>query len=278
MKTTLAFIALASAVFAQSDEAPNLDPETPEQVFANHVQEVCFPYNETDGTALMDAPCNAAQNIIIQCTYGSQYNFTDSDSVWNEDTPMLSNTTQQACICESQFWDQQGGCNQCYEKHGDTDFKDVPDSIYSSMSSSYCAVSSTPTLAFADWLLYAGQSALSTISAPSTTATSYSDPLGNSTQVSLYFTPSVTGSAAWNAAVATGSISLHTISGQIVPTASGTTVASSSVNDASQTISADSDSAHSTGTTTTSHAAAGTNHVMAVAAGMVGFAGMVAML
>ncbi|KAK5115805.1 hypothetical protein LTR85_009399 [Meristemomyces frigidus] len=217
---------------------------------AEYLEEVCMPTNAT-GYPDFNAPCVAAQAITAECIYGaaglSELTGGSGNDPTQEEPAMLSNSTQRDCICESQFFAETLACEDCYEAHGATDEGYVAASVISSISSQYCAVTNTPTLGLAD-VLYSYATATSQSSSASADTSSFLDPIGNKTAVSYYFTPSVTGSAAYIVAQATESAStsgiasgsassgsgsslstsLHTSDGQIVATASASAVGSAS--------------------------------------------------
>ena len=171
-----------------------------------------------------------------------------------------SNSTQRDCICMSQYFDQSAACRECYAKHGSGklsvrgyvvghgSFDDARTA--QEFSSSYCAATNTPTAGFArevrsfsiaqeptttnPWNGYATDipSAYESSLKEAASAKSskiFTDPLANKTDVSLYYTPSVTGSAAHVVAEATGTagvtgaqtlLTTNVVDGQIAPTAS----------------------------------------------------------
>ena len=96
----------------------------------------------------------------------------------------------------------------------------------------YCDVSYTPTQSFLEFYFQAEGETFggrgvysSSSSSSSSSSTSASDPIGTSTDVSLYYTMSVRSSDAYDLAVPTGAggnvtyTSTRTAGGQIVPTA-----------------------------------------------------------
>ena len=101
-----------------------------------------------------------------------------------------------------------------------------------------------------------------------TRTSKYSDPLASSTEVSLYFTPSVTGSKAWYVAEVTNSkgstiqTELNTENGQIVATASPMTTVKP----------------EATASTTTSGGGAAVRTEGAAVAGALGLAAVMALL
>ncbi|EME48038.1 hypothetical protein DOTSEDRAFT_105468, partial [Dothistroma septosporum NZE10] len=242
-----------------------------------YISSVCSPTNST-GYPDWSAPCNAAQAIEVQCMYGEAYfqqlltqygaggsltKRQSSDSGDDQDAPMQSNATQRTCICQSQFWDQASGCADCFKTHGASEADaGLTNNDIASLSSQYCAASTTPTLGLDQWFFQYAQSAISTSATTSAASSSFSDPIGNKTDVSLYFTPSVTGSAAYVVAQATGSTmsSASAVSGQIKATASANNAAASGK-----------------ASSTSSGSGAGRTEAAAVA-GLIGVAGLVALL
>ncbi|KAK0891601.1 hypothetical protein LTR02_013919 [Friedmanniomyces endolithicus] len=261
----------------------------------DYLQQVCVPTNAT-GDPDYNAPCNQVQAISAKCVYGPSWasvlnaQATSNGNTSYDSPTMQSNGTQRNCVCESQFWSLVQGCNDCYNAHGGVQEGLVGTaavSIFGSVSSSYCAVTNTPTLGFAD-VLY-GIATAPGANATSSPATAFTDPIGNQTAVSYYFTPSVTGSSAWVVAQATGSASSGTASGSAsgsgsassqsasVATSNGQIVAtggaaSTTAGSASGTASAASGSASTTG-----KSGAGKQEAAAVA-GVIALAGLVALL
>ncbi|KAK5118901.1 hypothetical protein LTR62_000112 [Meristemomyces frigidus] len=208
-----------ASLLPRQPEANCTDPSSYEcqQSQTNYLVSVCLPDNST-GFPDLNAPCNQVSAITAQCVYGAAGLgvFTGDSSAYTsldneQDIPMLSNDTQRACVCESQFFSALQGCNDCYKAHGGSIDGSGPgtgalDPVFlASASSSYCAVSNTPTVGFADVLYgYATGNFASAMATEMASVTSvFSDPAGNQTAVSVYFTPSVTGSGAWVVAQAT---------------------------------------------------------------------------
>jgi len=156
------------------------------------------------------------------------------------------------------------------------------------MSSTYCAASATPTIGGTDFIV----SFLNPSSGPlaaAFTPSSFSDPIGNRTDVSLYYTPSATGSAAWIVAMPTISgnsrsvsySSVNTVSGQIVPTAVFSRSSPATTTAAPSGDAIDSASAASGSASTSASSSAGALETAIVRkkalAGMLGLAGLVAL-
>ncbi|KAK5738183.1 hypothetical protein LTR17_006213 [Elasticomyces elasticus] len=219
---TLGLAAVSSASSMKRQLQCSTDPTSDDcqEQEADYIQQVCNPTNTT-GYPDFNAPCNQIQAITLQCMYGAaglsalqgdvpdaSYGSDDEDN----SVETVSNTTQQECICQSQWFNIAAGCNDCYHAHGasggDNIVGDLAPSLFASLSSSYCAVTNTPTMGF-DMVVYGlatGSVASSLASVASTASPStFSDPIGNQTAVSYYYTPSITGSAAWVLAQATSS-------------------------------------------------------------------------
>lgn len=150
----------------------------------------------------------------------------------------------------------------------------VGDDAISRISSRYCAATVTPTAGLADYLFTIASSL-----EPSTTPTvsaqssvSFLDSIGNKTEVSYYYTPSVSGSAAWVVAQPTGASSSVTYSttnvenGQIVATASANNAAASG------------GGGTGSGAQSTESGSSAAKHEAMAAAGLLGLVGVVVLL
>lgn len=255
------------------------------QCAENHLSSICAP-NLNSANIDLNIPCNIQQYLLVECAYGAKPNI----SKFGIEIPngvMQSNDTQRLCICESQYFEVLEGCESCFQKHGAgvglgvSDY--IPNNIISSMSSAYCAASPTPTLGFFDYqLLYVSKPQFSSIlsSTTGTAKSTFSDPLGNKTAVSLYYTASVTGSAALDVGefLTTGTVKPTTTSlkdGEIVATASAN-AATKAATSTQTTTGAQTGASTGASTTTTSGIAA--RQTEAVFAGVLGLVGVVAML
>ena len=127
-------------------------------------------------------------------------------------------------------------CSRAHEGTGSDDDDDVDDdgrdleAFVHAMMARYCDVSYTPTQSFLEFYFqvegetFGGKGVYSSSSSTSA-STSASDPIGTSTDVSLYYTMSVRRSDAYDLAVPTGAggnvtyTSTRTAGGRIVPTA-----------------------------------------------------------
>ncbi|KAF2162151.1 hypothetical protein M409DRAFT_27534 [Zasmidium cellare ATCC 36951] len=300
--TTATLLATIALTTAQSPSSVEPSP------YSSPAEEACNPSNSS-GLPDFNAPCNAVIAIEYQCIYGPDYltaaqssgpynrlrrrqsssSDDDSDDSDDDSLPEQNNSTQRTCICESQFFAQVQGCANCYSAHGspqgiDDGLSDA--SALASLSSAYCAASATPTLGLADYLFDWADSYNASHPATATaTASTMSDAIGNRTDVSLYFTPSVTGTAAWLIAEATSGASSgmgsfaseNTSGGMIVPTASANNAAAAS---GAQTTGGASGSGASgaSGSGASATSSAGGAVVTAAGVGMLGLAGLVAML
>ncbi|WPH00908.1 Hypothetical protein R9X50_00374200 [Acrodontium crateriforme] len=174
--------------------------------------------HDSTGALDFDAPCNAATAIKYQCIWGAAgYSAIRSNNggsltdLENGGAAAFSNISQQVCICQSQFFDQWQGCEDCAEAHGAAEWETtygssswVPESVIQSFSASYCAANVTPTVGFANAQLSAVENYASSQSRASV---SFSDPIGSLTAVSWYYKPKITGSQAWVLAQATETVS-----------------------------------------------------------------------
>lgn len=225
-------IAGSSASISDKRQLFEASEPTQEDQFNAQIQSVCLPRNSSD---MLDfnAPCNALRAIQAQCMIGSDglkyLNPQHADEY--DDPDQLPVETQRACICQSQHTDMMIGCFACFKEHGSTnvEFVTTPDKIHSFMED-YCDADK-PARDYANAIIELApedeDDTSSTTSSDSSAATTFTDPIGNTTDVSLYYTPSVTGTAAYIPAVPTpeGSVanatytSMSTSDGQIVPTA-----------------------------------------------------------
>lgn len=222
MPSTLHFALLAASIISTTNAQS--DPYA-------YIDSVCSPSNAT-GYPDLEFPCNAVQAIQAQCIYGT----TGLDIIMGDENPSpsssaqkrqsspddslpkaQSNATQQVCFCKSEFWSLTAACASCYSAHGDHELeKSAGKSAVESLSEKYCAASATPSLGLADYLFqFAGDFEAS--SSPKTSK--FKDSIGNKTEISYYYTASVTGSQAWVVADPTATSGVVK-DGQLVATAS----------------------------------------------------------
>ena len=187
---------------------------------------MCMP-QKANGSLDLTAPCNQWAILLQSCTSGLPpsdiYNSTVGTTLlYSTDSPPQSPANQRLCACESYYFDTMAGCNACWAAHGANDKFLYSDNILTSMSSSYCAATATPSGGIHDMLSQwnKGPVASSVISAgrAETSTSPFSDPLAGKTAVSLYTTPAVTGSAIFNIAGITRGATpttTHVVHGQI---------------------------------------------------------------
>jgi hypothetical protein len=167
---------------------------------------MCSPPTDNAGFNLT-FPCNQYDIIKTQCYYGRTFdevwNSTAGDFIKNKGWTPQSPLNQRLCSCESQFFNTLAGCNSCYQSHG-AGLGRLDEAEVSSMSSSYCAATNTPTVGLDKMIseYYHSPKVSSMLNSAISAATTspYSDPLAGSTAVSYYYTPSVTGTAVFNIA------------------------------------------------------------------------------
>ena len=252
----------------------------------DYLVSVCQPgFNSADVD--LNAPCNVHDNLGMACEYGQKINVGKTGLEFPKG-PMQSNSTQRLCICESQYFEAFHGCTDCIKAHGAGEVHGLalPSDIINSMSSAYCAATATPSLGLFDFQesFLAKPQFKSIFSLTSTAQTSemFSDPLGNKTDVSLYYTGAATGSAALDIWRFTGTASPTTTvveKGQIVATANTkapTTAKATAKGTATQV--ATGRQSTSPGTSTTSTGGSGARQTDAALAGVLGLVGVVAML
>ena len=183
-----------------------------------------YPMNAT-GHRDFNAPCNQLDIIRSQCANGPRvmYFFSDDTDEWQDQSP----GTERTCICQSQITDAILGCAACSKAHKFSpwtgDGTDAWEIDWHTTTAQYCDVNFTPTESFmtffADAYAAVNPDALAEITSV------VKDPLGTSTDVSLYYTMSVTRTDAFDIAMPTalgGEVtytSTRISSGVIVPTA-----------------------------------------------------------
>ena len=191
----------------------------------------CYPHNAT-GHLDFNAPCNQQDTILAQCSYGSLalkiLTLPFPSGTWPEFSPRLqkqSPETERTCLCQSQLIDVSVGCVRCTESHQlYPQAEKVEESIHASMQQ-YCDADYPITQSFSEFVHEFADDFYSdsNVSLGSYTA----EAIGTSTDVSLYYTLSVTRSDAYDIAMPTpaksdGNIvytSTRIEDGQIVPTA-----------------------------------------------------------
>jgi hypothetical protein len=226
-------LAFAAANASLLNKRQGFSSDAPSET-ADPVSDICLALDET-GKSDMNLPCNQIVSIQYQCLGGPKLgdswrnqSFDNNDD--SEETEILPNEAQRVCICQSQHNDLIKGCAECFRVHGGISPENslTDDQIHEVMDK-YCDANTPATESYADvvsQLLFMGPN-WGEISNSSADSTTYSDPIGSATDVSLYFTASVTGSAAYIPGLPTGSpsnmtyTSSSTSGGLIVPTAVG---------------------------------------------------------
>jgi hypothetical protein len=194
--------------------------------------EGCYPSNAT-GHLDFNAPCNQAQAILAQCAYGPNalqiltFPFESGDyPAFSPNVQKLSSATERICICQSQLTDVTIGCLRCNVAHHILhQSKNSEGFMYEAMQQ-YCDLDYTTTQSFSEissgaysGIFYEDYSPLESYTA---------EAISTSTDVSLYYTLSVTRSDAYDIALPTSAAwpgnfvsytSTQTSGGQIVPTA-----------------------------------------------------------
>lgn len=290
--TTASLFARQSA----SDPSPS-DQSGPDSALnneTNYLYSVCLPTNDT-GYPVFDAPCNAIQAIEAECMYGSAglpfaLSLSSSYGSNEANTPNeLDNSTQRDCACQSQLFIELQGCLDCFKAHGAPSevLAGFPQSSdVTSLSSSYCAASATPTLDLGDVFVQAVATNTSDMVSATASSTSYSDPVGNVTDISAYFTPSVMGSSVYAVAQTTDTPSNSTsmASGSAASSSGGSTTKSASVQTSNGQIvatagGASTSKAAASGSASTTSSGSGAQRTeMAALAGVMALAGFVAVL
>jgi hypothetical protein len=161
-----------------------------------YLSDVCRPVSET-GDQDWSAPCNAVISIQYTCMFGTaggELLRTANPGTDYEEPTEQPIEAQRVCICESQFRDQMAGCMDCMKAHGGVEGRDwFSSSLIDPAVEKYCDASTPASEGFADYLFNQVEGSDSTTDDSTTESTTFSDPIGNKTDVPLYFTPSVTG-------------------------------------------------------------------------------------
>jgi hypothetical protein len=197
----LAFTASA-AVPAQRK---NIGPSDSDQKYAveAYLEGICLEnYNWTEPSR----PCEVATAIDYQCVTGLDWD-PDSDAAGQlqpeccETQDCQSPDFQRTCYCQSQYSDSLLGCYSCDLEHGGDGFDILNSFDWARMleiMDEYCDPMASPTADFAYYILPAF------LAVEYAYSTSFADPLGfKKTEVSLYYTPSITGVEAWSTSLST---------------------------------------------------------------------------
>jgi hypothetical protein len=184
-----------------SEIVPRSDAtSTAQQDLDNYVSGICDPNGSST------RPCEAVAAINYQCITGLDYDAVDIrgpnyPSCYDTAT-CQSDEFQRTCFCQSQFVDSTIGCLDCYILHGGADstpMTSINMSAIEPVMDEYCNPMVDPTTNFNDYI-----ASIYTDPEYTSTLTKWSDPLGFSkTDVSLYYTPSMTGIEAWTTTLST---------------------------------------------------------------------------
>jgi hypothetical protein len=166
-----------------------------------HLNDVCQPIDES-GARDFSAPCNAMYSIQYECSFGPAGGamirgppHDDNDD--DVEPGMQPNATQRVCFCQSQIRDMLDGCMKCMKAHGGVEGEDwFSASLIDPAMDTYCNASNEATVSFNDFIfevVEGGEESATATEASEADPTTYTDSVGNATDVSLYFTASVTG-------------------------------------------------------------------------------------
>jgi hypothetical protein len=192
-------LALASAnatgLLRRQDSADDQSSE-----LDDYLSEVCEPADQS-GARDWSAPCNAVISIQYECMYGAagaKYIRTPPQDQHEEDEdklPEQPDEAQRICFCQSQFKDQIVGCMKCHKAHGGVEGSDwFSENLIDPAVKEYCNTSQPADESFGDFFLdHVSFGDGSTTESAGAQSSTFSDPIENKTDVSLYFTPSVTG-------------------------------------------------------------------------------------
>jgi hypothetical protein len=195
-------LALATANAAGLNKRQDSDADLDNEL-DDYLSEVCEPADQ-NGVRDWSAPCNAVLSIQYECMYGTAGGDyirappQASDTQDEDDGDGLSelpDDTQRVCFCQSQFRDQIAGCMKCHKDHGGAEGSDwFSQNLIDMATKEYCDASKPANESFSDFFLDHISPDNGTVTESSSAQTStFSDPIGNKTDVSLYFTASVTG-------------------------------------------------------------------------------------
>lgn len=219
------FTATAIAILTDKPTERNHDI-TPYDEVSDYLRSVCWPVDDASGEVNYEAPCNAMEAIMQQCTHGPatvdvanniEANTTNATNITTSDSttatpvlrinlqdfaftePLFGSLAQRDCFCASPYFDNVLGCSACMFEHGGSeDYDAVPQPFIQSLSRDYCRLTATPTAGLADiladWQYPTTDAAFATAPAP---LSAFSDPIGTDTAVSHYWTAKFTGTAGY---------------------------------------------------------------------------------
>ena len=184
-----------------SEIVPRSDAtSTAQQDLDNYVSGICDPNGPST------RPCEAVAAINFQCITGLDYNAVDirgpNYPTCYDTATCQSDDFQRTCFCQSQFVDSMIGCLDCYIFYGGADstpMTSINMSAIEPVMDEYCNPMVKPTTNFNEYF-----ASIYTIPDSTSTLTKWSDSLGFSkTDVSLYYSPSMTGIEAWTTTLST---------------------------------------------------------------------------
>lgn len=201
-RLTILALALASANAAGLVKRQDSDADLSSEL-DDYLEGVCEPADES-GMRDWSAPCNAVISIQYECMYGAagakliREPASETDDQTGDDDdglPEQPNDAQRVCFCQSQFADQIAGCMKCHKAHGGVEGSDwFSGDLIDPAVKKYCNASEPTTESFATFFFdLVSPDNATTTETPAASTSAFSDPIGNKTDVSLYFTPSVTG-------------------------------------------------------------------------------------
>ena len=184
---------------------------------SRHLYSICAPNGTANNPDLpnLNYACNVAIVLSILCKTGDISSFLPARIGGTTDSPpapVPNAEEQQQYLCASSFFDQMYGCASCLSHHGRGTVLAayLSEDDLQSMKTAYCH-SSDPKAGFSefwkDWTegKHAPENIKSALSLAATS--SFIDPWGiTKTAVSLYYTPSVTGTAALAISMIEGTI------------------------------------------------------------------------
>lgn len=197
---------------------------------AIRAMEGCYPHNAT-GHLDFNAPCNQGMAIQAQCAYGLRaleiVTRPFDSGEWPEFSPSwqkVSLEAERTCLCQSQNTDTGIGCLRCRKSHQLWLQNERIEEYERATMQKYCDLDYTITQSFSE---FSSDSNRELFFDDDGVVGSYIAKVITSTDVSIYYTLSVTRSNAYDIAMLTPAISggnvidrsTRTSDGQIVPTA-----------------------------------------------------------
>jgi len=214
-----------------SSSTSSITTSSDNEIDITRTVEACCPHNAT-GHLDFNAPCNQAMAILTQCSYGPRAleNLTlpFPSGTWpgfNPGWQKQSPETERTCIRQSQLTDVCVGCARCTKSHQlYPQRENIEESIHAAMQR-YCGVDYQVAQSFSEFYFGFANEFYFDSDVPLGSYTA--EAISTSTDVSLYYTLSVTRSDAYDIAMPTPNSSGGNVvytstrieDGQIVPTA-----------------------------------------------------------